>query len=415
MSKMYKYQLLPPLSQEEYEALKADIAERGVMVPVEYDEEGNVLDGHHRVKACQELGIKEWPSIVRIGLSEDEKAEHVLKLNVHRRHLPKEWKQEKAKELREQGWSYRRIAKALGISHMTIERWLGKEGVTNVTPENSNNPSTVIGADGKQYPAKKPERKPYLVIDKPQDIERVVKAIDDAADAIPQKRIELKRLEIIAREKKAEERAKNIAIGQEILPSDNIRLVCCDFRELELEENSVDLIFTDPPYPKEYLWVWEELAKLASKVLKPGALLITYMPQYWLPDILSQMTKWLRYVWLGMLYQPGAHNLVHPLQIRVVAKPLLFFAKDDYQPRSWIEDVITSEGRQKELHEWQQSLSPALYYIEKLTQPGDLVVDPFLGSGTTALVAKKLGRRFIGCDIDASAVTKAEQRLVDAI
>lgn len=94
---MNKYQLLPPLSEEEYTALKEDIAKRGVLVPVEYDEDGNILDGHHRVRACEELGIKNWPSIVRIGMSEDEKAEHVLKLNIARRHLPKEWKKRKLK------------------------------------------------------------------------------------------------------------------------------------------------------------------------------------------------------------------------------------------------------------------------------------------------------------------------------
>lgn len=47
--------LLPCLSEGEFEALKADIAARGVQVPVEYDEHGNILDGHHRVCACQEL------------------------------------------------------------------------------------------------------------------------------------------------------------------------------------------------------------------------------------------------------------------------------------------------------------------------------------------------------------------------
>ena len=61
------FDLLPPLSRQDYEALKADIAARGVQVPVEYDEHGHILDGHHRVRACQELGIKDWPRIVRVG------------------------------------------------------------------------------------------------------------------------------------------------------------------------------------------------------------------------------------------------------------------------------------------------------------------------------------------------------------
>lgn len=81
------WQLLPELSAEEYEALKADIAERGVQVPVELDEHGAIFDGHHRVRACQELGITDWPRVVRAGLSDEEKIEHALRLNVLRRQL----------------------------------------------------------------------------------------------------------------------------------------------------------------------------------------------------------------------------------------------------------------------------------------------------------------------------------------
>jgi len=43
---------MPPLTAEEYATLKADIAAHGVQVAVEVDDEGNVLDGHHRVRAC---------------------------------------------------------------------------------------------------------------------------------------------------------------------------------------------------------------------------------------------------------------------------------------------------------------------------------------------------------------------------
>jgi len=82
-----QYQLLPDLTEDEYEALKADIAARGVMVPVEYDEAGNILDGHHRVRACAELGLSSWPRIVRVGMTKQEKMAHVVALNLDRRHL----------------------------------------------------------------------------------------------------------------------------------------------------------------------------------------------------------------------------------------------------------------------------------------------------------------------------------------
>ena len=49
--------------------------------------------------------------------------------------------------------------------------------------------------------------------------------------------------------------------------------------------------------------------------------------------------------------------------------------------------------------------------IAASTQPGDLVLDCFLGSGTTAAVAHKMGRRWIGCDLGYGAVQTARRRL----
>jgi ParB-like chromosome segregation protein Spo0J len=46
MEKPEKYQLLPELPPEQFEALKADIAKRGVVVPVMLDEYGAIIDGH---------------------------------------------------------------------------------------------------------------------------------------------------------------------------------------------------------------------------------------------------------------------------------------------------------------------------------------------------------------------------------
>jgi len=61
-----KYQVLPELTPIEYEALKSDIAQRGVLVPIDVDEKGEILDGHHRVRAWNELqeGGIEVPSAV---------------------------------------------------------------------------------------------------------------------------------------------------------------------------------------------------------------------------------------------------------------------------------------------------------------------------------------------------------------
>ncbi|MGH9051888.1 MAG: DNA-methyltransferase, partial [Acidimicrobiia bacterium] len=49
--------------------------------------------------------------------------------------------------------------------------------------------------------------------------------------------------------------------------------------------------------------------------------------------------------------------------------------------------------------------------IKLYTYPGDLIVDPFAGSGTTAVAARLTGRRFLAVDIDPDYVELARRRL----
>ena len=144
-----KYQVMPPLTDEEYEALKADIAERGVQVPVEYDEEGNILDGYHRVRACQELGITDRPKVVRRGLSEEQKIEHALALNLNRRHLTREQRREVVARLRAQGWTLARISQATDTPISTVGRWVNELSHLGKLEQ----PDRIVGEDGKARPS----------------------------------------------------------------------------------------------------------------------------------------------------------------------------------------------------------------------------------------------------------------------
>ena len=64
-------------------------------------------------------------------------------------------------------------------------------------------------------------------------------------------------------------------------------------------------------------------------------------------------------------------------------------------------------------HPSPKPLSFMLRLVERLTTPGDLILDPFCGSGTTLVAAKKLGRRYIGIDIEPKYVQIAKNRLRD--
>ena len=65
-------------------------------------------------------------------------------------------------------------------------------------------------------------------------------------------------------------------------------------------------------------------------------------------------------------------------------------------------------------HPTQKSEKLLAKLILASTRPGDLVLDPFLGSGTTSVVARKLGRRFLGIEIDEEYALLAEHRLQTA-
>ena len=50
--------------------------------------------------------------------------------------------------------------------------------------------------------------------------------------------------------------------------------------------------------------------------------------------------------------------------------------------------------------------------IQASSNPGDMVLDCFIGSGTTVAVAQKMGRRWIGCDINKGAIQTTSKRII---
>lgn len=121
MSKGKGYQLFDPLPAAWYARLKQSISEVGVLVPIVVDENGAVLDGHHRKLACAELHV-DCPERVLTGLSEDDKKAFVITTNLMRRQLSGVEKAKFINDLRNLGWSSRRIAAAVGVHHTTVLR-----------------------------------------------------------------------------------------------------------------------------------------------------------------------------------------------------------------------------------------------------------------------------------------------------
>lgn len=100
-----------------------------------------------------------------------------------------------------------------------------------------------------------------------------------------------------------------------------------------------------------------------------------------------------------------------------IPKTTLINSKKDWQiPTDVWNDIGIVHTMSKEKDEgqhrvWQKPEQLMERIIKASSDAGDLVLDPFIGTGTTLKVAKKLGRSYIGCDIDEHAVEIAKSRL----
>ena len=80
-------------------------------------------------------------------------------------------------------------------------------------------------------------------------------------------------------------------------------------------------------------------------------------------------------------------------------RQVLFYTKGPSRHRTLMPDVWISPARDKLAHAWALGEGGVWVPIEHLTDPGELIVDPFAGSGTWGRIAHAMGRRWIGCDI----------------
>jgi len=198
----------------------------------------------------------------------------------------------------------------------------------------------------------------------------------------------------------------------QIEPS-QINLKPGDFRDLikELANDSIDLILTDPPYSKEFLPLWEDLAKEAERVLKPSSFLIAYSGQNYLPQVLKMLSQHLDYYWTGMLYHRGPTAQRFEVNMWNRAKPILFFQKPPLLKQvDWIEDVIISKKPDKDYHNWGQNVEPLKKLINCFSLPHQIILDPLAGGGSVIEACIATKRNIIAFEKDADTYKVLKER-----
>lgn len=374
--------MLRPLTELKYSSIKEDIKLNGQWDPIKINQEGEILDGHHRFRICQELNIEPKTEVMSFS---SKSAEKIFVKNSNR--------------LRRQLNDFEEAEIAYSI-----------EGDLRKTA-GSNEPT---GAKGRTA----------IIVSKetglsPATYKRAKKIIQEGSEAAKLKLRSgrstiFKEYKKIQKEQERTERSNEAA---KIQIPEGCQLYQGDFNEVgrNIPDNSIPLILTDPPYGEEYLYLVELYGKFASRVLKPGGSLVLIMGQYDLPFKLNTMEKYgLKYVWQYCLHHNGPHAQAHTFgaTIDVGWKPFIWFVKGEKTNATRvIKDFIDSEPPTKLMHDWEQSTKEAKHIIEGLTVENEIVLDCFMGSGTFGLAALRLNRKFIGIEIDPVHFSNAQRRL----
>lgn len=388
--------IFPMIEGQDFAQLVADVKAHGVREPV-WLYEGKILDGRNRYMAAKKAGAHIQTR--EFSGAPLEAIEFVWSLNRTRRHLSSSQAaladarrnhmtdayapvREAAKE---------RQAKAVSDRHRRDRGEVVKEKI----PELEGAPQT------RDIRAKTAGTNPKY-------IDLADKLVRDRPDLAEQVEAGKKTLSQITRDLKKEEGEKALKTAiQSIDPHKDADIRHCSMEELFASGIRPDVVITDPPYPREFIHLYEDLARLCSE---NGVPFVAAMAgQSYLPEIYAGMSKHLKYRWTLAYLTPGGQAVQQwTAKVNTFWKPILVFGEAD----EWIGDVAksTTNDNDKRFHHWGQSESGMLDLVMRLSKPGQLICDPFMGAGTTAVAALAAGRRFVGCDISDDHVQTARGR-----
>lgn len=203
----------------------------------------------------------------------------------------------------------------------------------------------------------------------------------------------------------------------------------------QMEPESVDAIITDPPYGIDYhtkgtgatikndkapfIWFLYD----AFRVLKSGASGQGTLVCFTRWDVEQTFIDAMKIAGFLVKSEIIWDKVMHGMgdckaQFAPTHENIIFAVKGKFSfPGSRPKDVISFHklsGSQM-IHPTEKPVGLLTSLVTSVTKPGDLILDPFAGSGSTLIAAKKTGRRFIGIEMDETYYQKAARRIEEAI
>jgi DNA modification methylase len=424
--------IFPLLDERSFDGLVDDIRENGLREPIKIFD-GLVLDGRNRYRACLQAGVK--PKFEHVKPSDT--ISYVLSLNLHRRHLDtsqrsmvaakmatlkngaNQYKKEDSSKPKEEGTqicapSIEEAAKALNVSPRSVNQ--AKQIIAQATPE-------------------------------------VVKAIEDGKLTVCAATTEIKR----ESKRKELQTKKTDVVAKQV----DWKLVNKDVIDgLKDIDAKARLIFTDPPYnigieygdhhndsmedSKFVSWCLSWMKSCTEKLTDDGSLWVMINDEFAADFVMNlrecglHMRGWIKW------YETFGVNCSN--NFNRTSRHILYFVKN---PKKFVfneTEVLRPSDRQTKYNDsraqssgkieddvWQiprlsgtceeripdfptqLPLELVLRIVAVASEPGDLVLDPFNGSGTTGVASKRLHRKYIGIDASSKFISFAKARLENEV
>jgi site-specific DNA-methyltransferase (adenine-specific) len=192
-----------------------------------------------------------------------------------------------------------------------------------------------------------------------------------------------------------------------------------------IPDKSVDLVLTDPPYGVSYKKTGEiymvgdtvnlipYILPIFYRILKDNGAIYMFSSTTKLVDTLPIFNTYFKLhsiiIWdkrIGRIPRQLSHY-------KLRYEPILYGSKGLHRLNSYKDDVFQCDipRGKKRIHPTQKPIEIIKYFIENSTNSKSIVLDPFLGSGTTIKVCKDLNINYIGIEISPEYCSMAQARV----
>jgi DNA modification methylase len=206
---------------------------------------------------------------------------------------------------------------------------------------------------------------------------------------------------------------------QQSIPHLN-EIVTGDARELAelIPDESVDMCFTDPVYENTEDYAW--LAQTCARILKPGGACLAWCSNVGQFKVQPVMSEHLKFI-LPLVYTKVAKaHKAFGFKTFLWSTPCLWFQKGAHD-HEWLIDtvvehsnaIVSTDTPPKDTYKWHKNPEAYIRWLQAFTKAGDIVYDPFTGSGSLPVECRRLGRNFIASELKPEVADMARKRLAE--